>query len=314
MDALDQRMADYLAFLQQVEAMERAYESARDVQELKDGVRMLSRDRRSHPYGDHMLHWADSLMEAGDIAGGGACLLALERYFPHFNNQVIFRLRMAQYHMEMGEEEAARTSLITLCKAIRNYEEAIEVNGLTALWEKYRHLVQGLVEPSIRVMTNRLKAPGECDMQIADILALPDEDILTELSNHLQELTGNGEVIQALNKWERTAYYVDELCMEVNSGGFEGYLYYHGTHFEKAYKALEQMGATEMTALLDRVRAKFPRGRIPKATDSIQNTMDRMEEKGVDFEAEDDCYYGSAERELLTKLTVYVRENGKHFR
>ena len=283
MDALDQRMADYQAFLHQVEAMEGAYESARDVQGLKDGVRALSRDRRSHPYGDHMLHWADSLMEAGDIAGGGACLLALERYFPHFNNQVIFRMRMAQYHMEMGEEEAARTSLITLCKAIRNYEEAIEVNGLTALWEKYRHLVQGL-------------------------------DILGELSTHLQELTGNGEVIQALNKWERTAYYVDELCMEVNSGGFEGYLYYHGTHFEKAYKALEQMGATEMTALLDRVRAKFPRGRIPKATDSIQNTMDRMEEKGVDFEAEDDCYYGSAERELLTKLTVYVRENGKHFR
>ena len=39
-----------------------------------------------------------------------------------------------------------------------------------------------------------------------------------------------------------------------------------------------------------------------------------MEEKGVDFEAEDDCYYGSAEKELLAKLTAYVRENGKHFR
>ena len=314
MDALDQRMADYQAFLQQAEAMEGAYESTRDVQELKDGVRMLARDRRSHPYGDHILRWADSLMEAGDIAGGGACLLALEKHFPHFHNQVIFRMRMAQYHMEMGEEEAARTSLITLCKAIRNYEEAIEVNGLTALWEKYRHLVQGLVEPSIRVMTNRIKTPGECDMQIADILALPDEDILTELSNHLQELTANGEVIQALNKWERTAYYVDELCMEVNSGGFEGYLYYHGTHFDKAYKALEQMGATEMTALMDRVRAKFPRGRIAKSADSIQNTMDRMEEKGVDFEAEDDCYYGGAEKELLAKMTAYVRDNGNHFR
>ena len=314
MDELDQRMADYLAFLQQVEAMEGAYESARDVQGIEDGVRALARDRNSHPYGDHMLHWADSLMEAGDIAGGGACLLALEKHFPHFNNQVIFRLRMAQYHMEMGEEEAARESLLALCRAIRNYEEAIEVNGLTALWEKYRHLVQGLVEPSIRVMAARLKTPGECDMQIADILTLPDEDILTELSNHLQELSGDGDMIQGLNKWERTAYYVDELCMEGNSGGFEGYLYYHGTHFDKAYKPLEQMGAAEMTALLDRVRANFPRNRIPKSADSIQNTMDRMEEKGVDFEAEDDCYYCGAERELLAKLTAYVRENGKHFR
>ena len=72
--------------------------------------------------------------------------------------------------------------------------------------------------------------------------------------------------------------------------------------------------ARDVQGLKDGVRAKFPRNRIPKAADSIQNTMDRMEEKGVDFEAEDDCYYGSAEKELLAKLTAYVRENGKHFR
>ena len=150
--------------------------------------------------------------------------------------------------------------------------------------------------------------------EVHDILALPDEDILNELSGHLQELSSNGEVLQALNKWERTAFYVDELCMEVNSGGFEGYLYYHGTHFEKAYKALVQMGAGQMTALLDRVREKFPRKRIPKTLDAIQNTMDRMEEKGVDFEDEDDCYYGGTERELLERLTDYVRENARHFR
>ena len=312
---LDKRKADYQAFLQKVEAMEGRYESARDVRGLEDGVQKLALDRRSHPYGgDHLLHWADSLMEAGDIAGGGACLLALEKHFPHFHNQVIFRMRMAQYHMEMGKEEAARENLLALCRAISNYEEGIEVNGLTALWEQYKYLVEGLVEPSVRVMTNRIKTPGECDKPIADILALPDDEILNELSAHLQELTGNGEVIQALNKWERTVYYVDELCMEVNSGGFEGYLYYHGTHFEKACKALEQMGAGQMTALLDRVREKFPRGRIPKTLDSIQNTMDRMEEKGVDFEAEDDCYYGSAEGELLERLTAWIRNNEKKFR
>ena len=42
--------------------------------------------------------------------------------------------------------------------------------------------------------------------------------------------------------------------------------------------------------------------------------MDRMEEKGVDFEAEDDCYYGGTERELLKRLTAWVRSNGKKFR
>ena len=39
--------------------------------------------------------------------------------------------------------------------------------------------------------------------------------------------------------------------------------------------------------------------------------LDKPDRREVDFEAEDDCYYGSAERELLTKLTAYVRENGK---
>jgi hypothetical protein len=217
---------------------------------------------------------------------------------------------MAQYHIDNGDEASGRACLLTLCKRIGNYEESIEVNGLTPLWEKYKHLVQGLVAPSGRV----IKAKAECDSRIHDILALPDEDILNELSGHLQEMTGNGDVIQALNKWERTVYYVDELCMEVNSGGFGGYLYYHGAHFEKAYKALEQMGAGQMTALLDRVRGKFPRNRIPKTLDSIQNTMDWMEDQGVDFEAEDDQYYGGTERELLERLTAYVRENARHFR
>ena len=42
--------------------------------------------------------------------------------------------------------------------------------------------------------------------------------------------------------------------------------------------------------------------------------MDRMEEKGVDFEDEDDCYYGGTERELLERLTAWVRNNEKKFR
>ena len=42
--------------------------------------------------------------------------------------------------------------------------------------------------------------------------------------------------------------------------------------------------------------------------------MDRMEEKGVNFEAEDDCYYGGAEGELLERLTAWVRNNEKKFR
>lgn len=311
---LEKRMAEYRAFLARVEEMKAAYEQSRDLDVLVRGIRSLAADRTCHPYGDHLILLGDSYMENGDSAAGAACLTAVEAHFPSFNNETVFRLRMAQHHMESGDPEAARESLLALCRSIDNYEECIEWNGLTAVWEKYRHLVEGLVKPSVSVMTSRIKTPAECAMSIGEILALPDEDLLNALSVHLQELSADGDSIQSLNKWERAAYYVDELCMEVNSGGFDSYLYYHGTHFEKAYKALEQMGAGEMTALLDRIREKFPRKRIPKSAEAIQNTMERMEEKGVDFEAEDDRYYACAEKELLERLTAFVRENSKRFR
>jgi len=223
-------------------------------------------------------------------------------------------LLMAREAIEGGDPDMGRACLMALCRSISNYEESIEWNGMTDLWERYRYLVEGFVEPSARVMMTQPKKPSECARPIGEILALSDEELLGELSGHLQELSGNGDALASLNKWERMAWYVDELCMEVNSGGFDAYLSCYGTHFEKAYQALEQMGAVEMTALLDRVRGKFPRSRLPKSCEAIENAVEALEEAGVDFEAEDDAYYGSAEKELLQKLTAFVRENGRRFR
>ena len=74
------------------------------------------------------------------------------------------------------------------------------------------------------------------------------------------------------------------------------------------------MGATGMEALLEDVRAKFPRGRVPKSEEAIQNAMDKLEDKGIDFEELDDRYYGGIEREFLERTTAWVRANGKRFR
>lgn len=109
-------------------------------------------------------------------------------------------------------------------------------------------------------------------------------------------------------------FYVDELCTEVNSGGFGGYLYYHGQHFEKVKQALQTIGARETLVLLERIQGKFPRKKIPKDLERIQDVLDKMEDKGVDFEAEDECYYGSAEKELLEKLREFVVGSSNRFR
>lgn len=221
---------------------------------------------------------------------------------------------LAEAYLAKGETESARACLVLLCRRCSNYEESLEWHGLTEAWLRHRHLVEGLVEPSLHLYAAQPVPPKDCTMQIADIFALPEDDLLSALSDHLEELSGNGDALNCLNKWERIAYYADELCREVNSGGFDSYLYYHGTHFEKAYQAMEALFSTEVLQILDAVRAKFPRSRIPKTGDALQNAMDTLEEKGVDFESEDDCFYAAGEKELIKQLQAFVIENRKRFR
>lgn len=223
-------------------------------------------------------------------------------------------LLTAQYHFENGDTEAGVACLVRLCtETVENYDEAIGFRELTPVWEQYKHLVAGKVPPSLAFNTVKALPPEKCSMQIGEILA-SGEDLLETLSDHLGEMSANGECLNCLNQWERTAFYVDELCMEVNSGGFGKYLYYHGQHFERVKQALQSIGAQETLVLLERIQGKFPRKKIPKELDRIQDVLDKMEDKGVDFEAEDKCYYDSAEKELLQKLREFVVGNGNRFR
>lgn len=223
-------------------------------------------------------------------------------------------MRLAEAYLAKGETESARACLVLLCHRCSNYEESLEWNGLTEAWQKHKHLVEGLVPPSRRFMSAQPLLPKDCSMQISEIFALPDDELLSALSDHLGELSANGDALNSLNKWERTAYYVDELCMEVNSGGFGSYLYYHGTQFEKAYKAMETIAAPGVLALLETIRAKFPRKRIPKTEDALQDTLDAMEERGIDFEREDAVFYSDAVNELLARLLAFILENKQKFR
>ncbi len=223
-------------------------------------------------------------------------------------------LLLAQGYMSAGDAESARDCLIVLCEIVVNYEESIRFNGLSEAWESLRHLVDGLVKPSVSPCSVPSHRSAECTMDIGDVLSQNDDDILSSLSEHLSELSDCGEALNRLNKWERTLFFADELLSEVNSGGFDSYLYYHGTHFDKAYAALEVIGATEILGILDRVRGKFPRGRVPKSEDAIQNAMDKLEDGGVDFEAEDELFLGNGEAGLMRCMLAYVKDNAKRFR
>ncbi len=223
-------------------------------------------------------------------------------------------IKSAKAYLEKGNAESARACLILLCERCSNYEESIEFNELTEEWQAMRYLVDGLVEPSVPFNFVKARSPEDCTVPIKEILVLEEEDLLSSLSEHLSELSANGELLNCLNKWERIVFYIDELWSEVNSGGFDSYLYYHGLHFEKAYNALKTVSAVEVMKLLDDIREKFPRKRIPTNEVRLQDTMDAMEEAGVDFEQEDELFYSIGETELSTCLLSYVKEHHNRFR
>lgn len=238
----------------------------------------------------------------------------LRREAVGITNTTAHFMGLAEAYLEQGNTELARACLILLCNARSNYEESLEWNGLTEAWQRHKHLVEGLVPPSVRFASLQPLAPQACSMQISEILALPEEDLLSALSEHLGELSANGEALHCLNQWERTAYYADELCMEVNSGGFEGYLSYHGAHFDKAYKAMETIAAHGILSILDTVRDSFPRKRIPKTEEALQNALEILEERCIDFDQSDEAFYSTGVRELLSRLLAFVLENKQKFR
>ena len=278
-------------------------------------ARFVNAYRNDYLIGNLLVEAGDDAMEKGDTEAALVFLKAAEKC-PNVGDETTLYLRLAQIHLEKGQQEEGVAYLIKLCtEGPSNYEESIGFRELTEVWNRYRHLVDGLVPPSVSIYSGpRPLSPDECSRSIAEIWALPEDEILSALSDHVGEMSGSGEELNYLNKWERSFFYLDEISMEVNSGGFDSYLFHCGEHFHKARKALEAIDSPAMTALLDAVTAKFPRGKVPKSMDAIQNALEKLEEKGVDFEEQDDAYYNGVESEFLPKLLTYVLENKKHFR
>ena len=320
---LKQRLIDYENFCCEYEQLKDQYSISKSTENLTIGIHHLSENPNYHQFNHFLIFLGDEYMESGDFEAGATCLKSVAAHFQCIYHYAIIYLRMAQYHIEKGEMEIGIRYLIQLCTEVKDYRSQITLNELTEVWERYKHLlidripeldVTEKLEPLTIVQALQPLTPDKCSQNIEHILCMPKSDLLSALSEHIGEMTANGAYLNYLNKWERDFYYADEVCMEVNSGGFEGYLYYHGIHFSKACQAFGRIGAERMLQLMNRIQCKFPRNCVPKAENAIQNAMDRMDEDGIDFNDEDEIYYSSAEKELLDRLLIYVKENEKHFR
>ena len=151
-------------------------------------------------------------------------------------------------------------------------------------------------------------------MLIGDILKLPEDKMIIALSEHLDERTRYGDNLSHLNQWERNIYDVITLSGEVNSGGFDFYLTHHCQRFNQVRKALLAMGAVSMVQLLDDVQEKFPTQKIPSSMRQIEDVLEEMTMRGIDFEKEDMRYYDAEEENLMEKLYLYIETNRKKLR
>ena len=292
------------------------YNASNDLNKLEKSLKKLLHKYRNN-YGllNYYLLFAEECFKANDYNAGIRVVFIVYKSSECIPNETFVFLRLAQYYFENGDISQGEKFLIKLCtETVDNYEESIKFNELTDVWNKYKHYVEGKVPPSVAVNGSVALAPEDCSMQITDIFDLDGQDLLVEISVHLSELSANGKELNKLNKWEKTVFYIDEFSEEINSGGFSGYLYYYGTHFEKLATAFETIDSKECLILLECIKNKFPRNSVPKNIDSIQNAIDKLEDKGIDFEAEEDMYFNKYENIIFEKLKEYILNNRKHFR
>lgn len=240
-----------------------------------------------------IVDYGDALMGQGKLEVGIRCLQIARDFWGSYVNDVTYYLRSAEYYLELGETELGISFLIKLCcETSTNFEEIIEICELTPVWKKYKHLVEGKVPASL---FDKPLAPEECSMQIEDILQLQEDELLSELSMHLYELSRNGESLNYLNRWERLVFYLDSLCTDINSDGIEHFVDYNRKRLKPTRKAMDELKIEHGVILLDRIQEK-------------------MKKHVEDFEAEESFYYEFIERELLEKLYQYVIDNKERFR
>lgn len=267
-------------------------------EELEKSLRvLLKKYRENYAVFLDVFQYGDDLMEQGRYTLGLRYLQIAKDVFPVYADDVTYYLRNAQYYIEMGDLELGKSYLVKLCcETVDNYEESIGFRELTHVWDKYKHLVEGKVPASISLNDKKkpLK-PEDCTMQIEEILQLSKDLLLCDLSMHLFELSGEGDYLNYLNRWERMVFYLDSFSTDINSDGIEHFVEYHGKHWKATRKAMEELNIEKGPLLMDQIR-------------------DKMKKHIDDFEDEEAFYYEFIEKELLEKLYQYVIEYRDKFR
>lgn len=297
-------------FVSEAKAVKSEYTKTKDLNLLQKELNKLT-DLYKDCCGsaDYLISLADELIKENDYDAGLLINKTVLDSFAWIADDVTLYLRLAQCCFEKGDEKTGTEYLILLCtETAENYEEAISLRELDGVWQKYKHFVENKVPASL-VTDSKVLSPDECSMQIGEILNLSEDDMIFELYYHLCERSADGEEMSYLNKTEKNIFYTVEFIEKMNTEGLDAYLYENGNHFYSLKKSVEAVGMKTAVSFLDTVGLCFPRKSVPKKLESIQNAVDKLEEKGINFEKEYDYYMENINNELIKIITQYTLEN-----
>ncbi len=301
-------------FIKLFEGAKRNFKKTKNADALCASLENISELYREYfGIGDLLLQYGEDLIDSEGNDVGFEIVRIVEKHFKVVANQTLLCIRLAEWEFENGDAEKGKAYLEHLVSKVDNYEESIEINGLSAVWSKYK---ANLTLPkSIHFMKKSPLSPDECTLCIEEIMKLPQDDaLLSELSTHLNELCAYGEQINILSEPERTVFYINEFIEDVNSDGISHYLYYRADHFRELFASVIKVNCSKCLTLLHMIANKFPRGKISSNIEKLQNHLEGMENHGVDFEAEEQIYYEQVETELVKTLLSYIMNHTDSFR
>jgi len=306
-------LAMVVAFMESLQTAANDYKKQKNAEQLlKDLTALADSYREYFGFGDLILKYADDLIRDGDYDMGIRIIRLVYEKFSQIANITCLNIRLAEYEFENQNTQNGINFLQNLCDKLDNYEESIKDNDLWGVWEKYKHFVEVDI-PSAKEFAKPV-SPNECTRSIKEILESPKDQILELVSEHLGQLCANGAHTELLSKEEFNVYLIDEFISTVNSDGIDHYLYYNGKRFPLLCEAIRIIGHKGACDLMKRIKKKVKN--VPDNADEEvwQAAIDKLEERGKDFEAEEDFYYEKVENELINSVCEYVLENSEQFK
>lgn len=266
---------------------------------------------------------AEEFSDSGNLDAEFTVYQVMEKYCKYYD-ELTLKLKVANYYFEKGNERKGKKCLDNLIFYLpKDYEDAFERRGLTEIWNKYRHYLDGKIPPSVSnnhfsdgsKKTFLRKQITKCSKSIDEIFALPEDKMLLELSKHLYELSDRGEDVSLLNKWERIFYDVDNLLTDIGSDGIPHFLTSNGHRFEQTKKALQAVGAEKGLQLMEIIAGYFPKGKVPKSDEKREDIVNDIMDDEESFDAVEEFYFEqNVECELVDAEYEFAIANKKKFR